>query len=163
MAIKKDNYITPRGYTKLEEELTFLMKTERPEVTATVKWAASLGDRSENADYQYGKKRLREIDRRIRFLNTRINAALIVDPLSVSSEKIQFGATVILEDEEGNEKKYSIVGVDEVDTTKGLVSWKSPIARAMIGKEEGDEVIVQAPGDDFEYTIIEINYIDIEV
>lgn len=163
MAIKKDNYITPRGYTKLEEELNFLMKTERPEVTATVKWAASLGDRSENADYQYGKKRLREIDRRIRFLNTRINAALIVDPLSVSSEKIQFGATVLLEDEDGNEKRYSIVGVDEVDTTKGLVSWKSPIARAMIGKEEGDEVIVQAPGDDFEYTIVEINYIDIEV
>ncbi len=163
MAIKKDNYITPRGYAKLEEELNFLMKTERPEVTATVKWAASLGDRSENADYQYGKKRLREIDRRIRFLNTRINAALIVDPLSVSSEKIQFGATVLLEDEDGNEKRYSIVGVDEVDTTKGLVSWKSPIARAMIGKEEGDEVIVQAPGDDFEYTIVEINYIDIEV
>ncbi|MFG1486032.1 transcription elongation factor GreB [Halobacteriovorax sp. RZ-2] len=163
MAIKKDNYITPRGYAKLEEELNFLMKTERPEVTATVKWAASLGDRSENADYQYGKKRLREIDRRIRFLNTRINAALIVDPLSVSSEKIQFGATVVLEDEDGNEKRYSIVGVDEVDTTKGLVSWKSPIARAMIGKEEGDEVIVQAPGDDFEYTIVEINYIDIEV
>ncbi|MGI4991885.1 transcription elongation factor GreB [Halobacteriovorax sp. GFR7] len=163
MAIKKDNYITPRGYAKLEEELNFLMKTERPEVTATVKWAASLGDRSENADYQYGKKRLREIDRRIRFLNTRINAALIVDPLSISSEKIQFGATVVLEDEDGNEKRYSIVGVDEVDTTKGLVSWKSPIARAMIGKEEGDEVIVQAPGDDFEYTIVEINYIDIEV
>ncbi|MFG1494970.1 transcription elongation factor GreB [Halobacteriovorax sp. ZH4_bin.1] len=163
MAIKKDNYITPRGYAKLEEELNFLMKTERPEVTATVKWAASLGDRSENADYQYGKKRLREIDRRIRFLNTRINAALIVDPLSISSDKIQFGATVVLEDEDGNEKKYSIVGVDEVDTTKGFVSWKSPIARAMIGKEEGDEVIVQAPGDDFEYTIVEINYIDIEV
>ncbi|MFG1481400.1 transcription elongation factor GreB [Halobacteriovorax sp. HFRX-2_2] len=163
MAIKKDNYITPRGYAKLEEELNFLMKTERPEVTATVKWAASLGDRSENADYQYGKKRLREIDRRIRFLHTRINAALIVDPLSVSSEKIQFGATVLLEDEDGNEKRYSIVGVDEVDTIKGLVSWKSPIARALIGKEEGDEVIVQAPGDDFEYTIVEINYIDIEV
>ncbi|MFG1501025.1 transcription elongation factor GreB [Halobacteriovorax sp. XZX-3] len=163
MAIKKDNYITPKGFAKLEEELNFLMKTERPEITETVKWAASLGDRSENADYQYGKKRLREIDRRIRFLNTRINAALIVDPLSVTTDKIQFGATVTLEDENGKEKKYSIVGVDEVDTTKGYVSWKSPIARAMIGKEEGDEVIVQAPGDDFEYTIIEINYIDIEV
>lgn len=163
MAIKKDNYITPKGYAKLEAELTQLMKVERPEITETVKWAASLGDRSENADYQYGKKRLREIDRRIRFLNTRINAAQIVDPLLIKSQKVQFGATVILEDEDGKVKKYSIVGVDEVDTSRGLVSWKSPVAKSMIGKEEGDDVVVQAPGDDFEYTIVEIKYIDIEV
>lgn len=163
MAIKKDNYITPKGLKKLEDEHEHLTKVERPEVTETVKWAASLGDRSENADYQYGKKRLREIDRRLRFLNTRINAANIVDPLQVSSQKVQFGATVILEDEQGQDKKYSIVGVDEVDTTRGLVSWKSPIARAMLGKEEGDEVIVHAPEEDFEYVILEIKYIDIEV
>lgn len=163
MAIKKDNYITPKGLKKLEDEHEHLTKVERPEVTETVKWAASLGDRSENADYQYGKKRLREIDRRLRFLNTRINAANIVDPLQVSSQKVQFGATVILEDDQGQDKKYSIVGVDEVDTTRGLVSWKSPIARAMLGKEEGDEVIVHAPEEDFEYVILEIKYIDIEV
>ncbi|WP_412474140.1 transcription elongation factor GreB [Halobacteriovorax sp. YZS-1-1] len=163
MAIKKDNYITPKGLKKLEDEHEHLTKVERPEVTATVKWAASLGDRSENADYQYGKKRLREIDRRLRFLNTRINAANVVDPTEIKAEKVQFGATVTLEDEQGRERKYSIVGVDEVDTTRGLVSWKSPIARAMLGKEEGDDVIVQAPEEDFEYTIVEIKYIDIEV
>lgn len=163
MAIKKDNYITAKGLKKLEDEHEHLTKVERPEVTETVKWAASLGDRSENADYQYGKKRLREIDRRLRFLNTRINAANVVDPKEIKAEKIQFGASVILEDEEGNEKRYAIVGIDEVDTSRGLVSWRSPIAKAMLGKEEGDEVIVHAPENDFEYTIVEIKYIDIEV
>ncbi len=163
MAIKKDNYITPKGYQKLVDEHEHLTKVERPEITETVKWAASLGDRSENADYQYGKKRMREIDRRLRFLNTRINAAQIIDPSSITSDKVQFGATVILEDEEGMEKTYSIVGVDEVNTSRGLISWKSPVARSLLGKEEGDEIIVQAPNDDFEYTILKIKYIDIEV
>ena len=163
MAIVKNNYITPSGFARLEEELRNLMMVERPEVTATVKWAASLGDRSENADYIYGKKRLREIDRRIRFLNTRINSAQVIEPSAVSNSKVQFGATVILECEDGSTKKSCIVGIDEIDTTRGHISWKSPFAKAMIGKEVGDDVIVHAPENDFEFIILEIKYIDIEV
>ncbi len=152
------NYITPTGLKRLFDEQEWLLKEERPRVTKVVTWAASLGDRSENADYQYGKKRLREIDRRLRFLAKRIDSAEEVDPKSIDSKKIQFGATVLIEDEEENKKKLSIVGIDETDTKKGYISWISPIAKALLGKEIGDDVTVQTPLGEVEYNIIKIEY-----
>ncbi|MCO4792103.1 MAG: transcription elongation factor GreB [Bacteriovoracaceae bacterium] len=155
--------MTPLGFKKLQDEHNHLTKNERPKTVKVVTWAASLGDRSENADYQYGKKRLREIDRRLRFLSKRIDIALIVDPEISRSEKIQFGATVLLESEDNIKKTYSIVGADEIDTPKGLISWLSPIGKALIGKEEGDEVTVHSPKGTMEYMILEVKYIKIEL
>jgi len=160
---KEINYITPLGFKRLQDEHQHLTKVERPETVKVVTWAASLGDRSENADYQYGKKRLREIDRRLRFLSKRIDIAQIVDPETVTAQKIQFGATVYLEDEEGEEKVFSIVGTDEIDTKKGLISWKSPIGKSLIGKAEEDEVIVKTPKGDSEYVILKVEYRKIEI
>ena len=139
---KPKNYITPQGFKRLTDELEQLVKIDRPEITKVVSWAASLGDRSENADYIYGKKRMREIDRRIRFLTKRIDAAEVVDPVKQGSPKVMFGATVLVDDEEGQEKTYCIVGVDEVDVGLGLISWRSPIGKALLGKEEGDNIII---------------------
>lgn len=156
--IKKTNYITPQGHQRLVDELNQLLHVERPEVTQLIQWAASNGDRSENADYLYGRRRLREIDRRLRFLNSRINEALIVDPTQSNSDRVQFGATVKVCDEEGNEKSYSIVGVDEVDTSKGHLSWKSPIGSALLTKEVGDEVVVRTPQGEMIFEIISIEY-----
>ncbi|HLT22149.1 MAG TPA: transcription elongation factor GreB [Bacteriovoracaceae bacterium] len=156
--IKKTNYITPNGHQRLVDELNQLLKVERPEITKLIQWAASNGDRSENADYLYGRKRLREIDRRLRFLNSRINEAVIIDPLQTKSNKVQFGATVTVSDEEGNEKSYSIVGIDEVDTSKGYLSWKSPIGSALLTKEEGDEVVIRTPQGEIVFEIISIEY-----
>jgi transcription elongation factor GreB len=156
--LDKKNYITTKGYNKLLEELQQLLKFERPETTKLIQWAASNGDRSENADYLYGKRRLREIDRRIRFLTSRLEAAQVVDPAQTQSDKIQFGATVEILDEEGKKKTYSIVGVDEVDTAKGHISWQSPIGKSLLGKECGDEVTIQAPAGIMVYEIILINY-----
>jgi transcription elongation factor GreB len=157
------NYITPLGFKRLQDEHEHLTKVERPETVKVVTWAASLGDRSENADYQYGKKRLREIDRRLRFLSKRIDIAKIIDPETIDIHKIQFGATVVIEDDEGCEKKFSIVGTDEIDTKRGLISWKSPIGKSLIGREEGDEVIVKTPKGDAEYTVINVEYKKIEI
>ena len=121
------NYITPPGMKNLKKELENLLKVERPQVVATVAWAASNGDRSENADYIYGKRRLRQIDSRIRFLTKRIEAAQVVDPQKQEqTDKVVFGATITLEDEQGQQKTYQIVGEDEIDTTGGKISWKSP-------------------------------------
>lgn len=156
--IKKTNYITPKGHQRLVDELNDLLQVERPQITALIQWAASNGDRSENADYLYGRKRLREIDRRLRFLNSRINEALIVDPTQIKSQRVQFGATVTICDENGNKKIYSIVGVDEVDTSKGYLSWKSPIGSALLTKEEGDEVSVHTPQGEMSLEIISIEY-----
>ena len=156
--IKKSNYITPQGYNRLVSELNELLRVERPEITKLIQWAASNGDRSENADYLYGRRRLREIDRRIRFLTSRIDDAVIVDPTKTKSNKVQFGATVTVSDEEGNEKTYTIVGVDEVDTSRGHLSWKSPIGSALIGKEEGDEALIRTPQGETVFEIIEIAY-----
>ena len=156
--IKKSNYITPLGYNRLVSELNELLRVERPEITKLIQWAASNGDRSENADYLYGRRRLREIDRRIRFLTSRIDDAVIVDPTKTKSNKVQFGATVTVSDEEGNEKTYTIVGVDEVDTSRGHLSWKSPIGSALIGKEEGDEALIRTPQGETVFEIIEIAY-----
>lgn len=152
------NYITPKGFRELQRELKFLKVTERPEVTATVAWAASNGDRSENADYTYGKKRLREIDRKIRFLSKQIDNAEIIDPAKVSSNLVQFGATVTFADEEGVEKTFQIVGVDECEVSEGTISWKSPLARALLKKGEGDWVQFKAPKGEQELEIIKIEY-----
>lgn len=158
MIKKKSNYITPQGYQDLLAELNQLLKMERPKLTALIEWAASNGDRSENADYIYGRKRLREIDRRMRFLKARIDDALVVDPMQTKSLKVQFGATVTIADEEGNEKTYSIVGVDEVDTSQGRLSWRSPIGSALLGSEVGDEVLVKTPQGELHLEIMAIIY-----
>lgn len=158
----KNNYISPKGHQKLVDELNTLLKVERPEVTRLVQWAASNGDRSENADYLYGKRRLREIDRRIRFLNQRLDSAVVVDPSEITSRKVQFGATVEVMDEEGFTKVLTIVGVDEVDTAKGRISWQSPIGKALLGKAEGDEVLVKVPSGEVSYEIVTIAYKPIE-
>lgn len=157
-SMKKNNYMTPDCQKKLLAELDHLSRTERPEVTRLVQWAASNGDRSENADYLYGKRRLREIDRRIRFLTQRLDAAVIVDPTKIQSQKVQFGATVRLSDEEGKSRIVSIVGVDEVETEKGKLSWQSPIGRALLTKEIGDEITVRTPQGDVLYTIEALTY-----
>ncbi len=160
--MEKKNYMTPKGHKKLVDELEQLLRVERPETTKLVQWAASNGDRSENADYLYGKKRLREIDRRIRFLSARLDAAQVVDPLQTKSDKIQFGATVDILDEEGNTRSYSIVGVDEVDTSKGHISWQSPIGKNLLGKAVGDEVLVKVPAGEMIFEVILIKYKDLE-
>ena len=144
------NYITPRGLQRLKDELRFLLTRERPAVTEVVAWAAGNGDRSENADYQYGKKRLREIDRRIRFLSKRIDAAEVVDPESPRSgraaTRVFFGATVRYATTDGTERVVSVVGVDEVDLDRHYISWVSPLARALMKSGPGDRVVLRAPG-----------------
>jgi transcription elongation factor GreB len=140
------NYITPTGHQRIKDELLHLLDTDRPTVVKTVTWAASNGDRSENADYQYGKKRLREIDRRIYFLTKRLEDAVVVDPETrEQTDQIFFGATVTFADEDGTETTVSIVGVDEVNMDKGHVSWISPIAKALIKAREGDTVKLMTP------------------
>ncbi|HEV3241130.1 MAG TPA: transcription elongation factor GreB [Casimicrobiaceae bacterium] len=144
------NYMTPGGFARLKGELNRLTDKERPEVVATVAWAASNGDRSENADYIYGKKRLREIDRRIRFLIKRLDRVEVVDPLARrdadNADQIYFGATVTVCNRRGEERTVSIVGVDEIDTVRGYISWVSPMARALIKAREGDSVTLNTPG-----------------
>jgi transcription elongation factor GreB len=152
------NYITPSGAQKLKTELHFLLNEERPNLVRTVQWAASNGDRSENADYIYGKRRLREIDRRIRFLQKRLEAAFIVDPSTQMSDRILFGATVKIQDENLAEKKFTIVGEDEIDVKLGRISWKSPMARAMMNSKQGDVVTVKTPQGEMEIEILEIKY-----
>ncbi len=139
------NYITPVGLKALKKELEHLLKVDRPKVVATVAWAASNGDRSENADYIYGKRRLREIDKRMGFLTKRIELAQLVDPALQNPEKIFFGAWVVIDDEESGQKTIQIVGEDEINTEAGQISWKSPLAKALIGKKVGDEVQVYKP------------------
>jgi len=156
------NYMTPLGWRRMRDEVTWLVKEERPQVTSVVSWAAKLGDRSENADYQYGKKRLREIDRRIRYLTKRLEAAEVVDPSSrEDTDQVFFGATIAYETRDGTEQLIRIVGIDEMDATKGYVSWISPIARALIKAREGDTVALRTPGGDEEITILEVRYEEI--
>jgi transcription elongation factor GreB len=159
---KEKNYITPKGLKKLLDELHSLGNIERPELLKTIAWAAALGDRSENADYIYGKKRLREIDRRLRFLTHRIDAAVEINPAKQDNIRIQFGATVIIESSESETRKISIVGVDEIDTEKGHISWRSPLGAALLGKEEGDAIEVHTPRGPMSYDVIEVRYCDIE-
>jgi transcription elongation factor GreB len=153
------NYITPAGYRRLKDELDQLWKEERPALVQTVSWAASNGDRSENGDYIYGKKRLREIDRRIRFLSKRLDLAEIVDPEQRGEcDQVFFGATVTVNKPDGAENTYSIVGVDEADAGRGLISWVSPLARALLKAREADIISVRMPGGIEELEIVEISY-----
>lgn len=153
------NYITREGYTRLRDELEHLMNVERPEVTQTVSWAASNGDRSENGDYLYGKKRLREIDRRTRFLTRRLEIAEVVDPaLQPNRDQVFFGATVLYSDSAGEEFRVTIVGVDEAEPLQGKISWISPVARALIKAKEGDTVTLRTPGGLEELDILEVHY-----
>lgn len=155
---EKKNYITPQGLARLKSEYHELMHVERPKVVEVVAWAASNGDRSENADYQYGKRRLREIDRRVHFLTKRIEDAEVVDPKIMKGDKVLFSATVTLTNEDGNEVIYQIVGEDEFDPKAGKISWRSPVAKALLGKKLGDEVrIVKPAGEEF-VTIESIEY-----
>ena len=156
------NYLTPLGWRRMRDELSWLVKTERPEVTGVVSWAAKLGDRSENADYQYGKKRLREIDRRIRYLTKRLEAAEVVDPSTrEDTDQVFFGATVTYSNAAGEEQMVRIVGIDETDPAKHYVSWISPIARALIKAREGETVVLRTPGGEEEIEILEVRYEEI--
>ena len=151
-------YITPEGEAKLRAELHQLWKVERPQVTSSVHEAAKNGDRSENGDYIYGKKRLREIDSRVRFLNKRLDELQVVDQVPADTSKVYFGAWVTLEDEDGDEAYYRIVGPDEFDLKEGKLSMDSPMARAMLGKRLDDEVLVKSPAGERYWTIVEIKY-----
>jgi len=156
---KKPNYITPSGLQKIQEEYHYLLTDERPKLVKVIEWAAGNGDRSENADYIYGKRRLREIDSRLRFLGKRIQNAEVVHPENQENKKkVFFGATVTLEDEEGNESTYQIIGEDEVNTKAGKISWISPMGKAILGKSLEDEVTVHRPAGRKAFTIVKIQY-----
>lgn len=153
------NYLTPGGYAALREELVHLMNEERPAMVQIVSWAASNGDRSENGDYLYGKKRLREIDRRMRFLTKRLELAEVVDPsLQTNLEQVFFGATVLYANQQGQEQRVTIVGVDEAEPLQGRISWISPVARALTKAKLGDTVTLRTPGGIEELDILEISY-----
>ncbi|MFN7572040.1 MAG: transcription elongation factor GreB [Betaproteobacteria bacterium] len=153
------NYMTPRGYTRLRDELAHLVKVERPEVVRVVSWAAANGDRSENGDYIYGKRRLREIDRRIRFLTKRLEVAEVVDPAArAATDQIFFGATVRYATADGSASTIAIVGIDEADAARGRVSWISPIARALAKAREGDAVALRTPAGVQMLDVLEVRY-----
>lgn len=153
------NYMTPAGYARLDAEFNQLWKVERPRLVETISWAASNGDRSENGDYIYGKKRLREIDRRIRFLSRRLENAEVVDPASRGdTDQVYFGATVTIADTDGAKSTFTIVGIDEADAGRGRIAWVSPMARALIKAREGDIVSVQTPEGRREVEIVEVRY-----
>src|ERR1044071_798145 len=166
-ATRSKNYITPGGLQRLKDENHFLLSRERPAVTEVVAWAASNGDRSENADYQYGKRRLRQIDGRIRFLTKRIEAAEVVDPETPrkgqAATRAFFGATVRYANAAGISRVVSIVGTDEVDLNRNHISWVSPLGRALMKSAAGDEVVVQAPGGPEYLTVLEVTYRRISV
>ncbi|MEC4723449.1 transcription elongation factor GreB [Noviherbaspirillum sp. CPCC 100848] len=153
------NYMTPDGHRRMKEELLRLIDVDRPEVVRIVSWAASNGDRSENGDYIYGKRRLREIDRRIRFLTKRLDLAEVVDPsVHHGSNQIFFGATVTYENQAGDEHTVTIVGIDELDPLNGRISWISPVARALTKAREGDSVTLMTPAGVDELTILSVTY-----
>jgi transcription elongation factor GreB len=159
------NYITPAGLQRLKDEHQFLMNRERPAVTKVVSWAAGNGDRSENADYLYAKRRLRQIDSRIRFLTKRIDAAEVVDPTAprpgAAATRVFFGATVTYEDVAGEEHTVTIVGIDEVDLDRRYISWMSPLARALMKSTPGDRVIVHAPTKTEQIEVVDVEYVPI--
>jgi transcription elongation factor GreB len=158
------NYMTPHGWRRMRDELTFLVKTERPAVTNIVSWAAANGDRSENADYQYGKRRLREIDRRIRHLTKRLENAEVVDPATrEETDQVFFAATVLYANAAGEETTVRIVGLDETDLARGYISWISPVARALIKAREGDTVALVTPGGREALEILEVRYEEIAI
>lgn len=157
------NYVTPTGFRALKEEALHLLDKERPELVKVIQWAASNGDRSENADYIYGKRRLREIDRRIRFLTKRLDAAVVVDPATrEATDQVFFGATVTVVHGDGAEKTYSIVGIDEADPARNLISWISPLARVLLKAYEGDVVVLRSPSGEEDIEIISVEYREID-
>src|SRR3954462_10400720 len=166
-ATRVKNYITPSGLQRLKDEHRFLLTRERPAVAEVVAWAASIGDRSENADYQYGKRRLRQIDGRIRFLTKRIEAAEVVDPerprTGEAATRAFFGATMRYANAEGTERVVSIVGTDEVDLDRNHISWVSPLGRALMKSAAGDRVLLQAPGGTAYLTVLDVRYERISV
>jgi transcription elongation factor GreB len=161
MAVEAKNYITPGGYRRLQEELARLWKVERPAMVTTVAWAAGNGDRSENGDYIYGKRKLREIDRRIRYLSKTLDRAEVVDNSGRTHERVHFGATVTILYETGGEREVTIVGVDELDSGDTRVSWRSPLARALLAAKVGDTVTLRAPRGPERLEIIAVRYDDL--
>jgi transcription elongation factor GreB len=155
------NYITPKGHARLKAELHELLHKTRPDLTQVVAWAASNGDRSENADYIYGKRKLREIDRRIRFLSKRLEIAEVIDPATVHSGKVQFGATVTFQNESGQRKKVHIVGIDETDPARGKISWISPLAKSLLNQGPGDAPLFKSPKGEEELEILSVDYLEI--
>jgi transcription elongation factor GreB len=152
------NYITPPGFERLRTEYVDLLNVERPKVVEVVTWAASNGDRSENADYQYGKRRLREIDKRVHFLKNRMEDAEVIDPAQIKTDKVVFGATITIENENGEEVVYQIVGEDEIDIKQQKISWRSPLAKAVLGRKLDDEVKLLKPAGEEILTILKIEY-----
>lgn len=152
------NYITPAGAARLKAELRKLLYQDRPELVQVIQWAASNGDRSENGDYIYGKRRLREIDRRIRFLTRRLEIAVIVDPAQQKADRVLFGARVTLQDEEERKKVYQIVGIDETDVKNGRISWISPLAKALLNAKVGEVVTLRTPKGEEELEVLSIFY-----
>ena len=155
------NYVTPAGHARMQAELKQLLDVERPQTVSIVHWAASNGDRSENGDYIYGKKRLREIDRRIRFLIKRLEIAEVVDSGGQDRDRVFFGATVSMRDGAGRVRSVSIVGMDEVDPSRGRVSWVSPIARALLKARAGDSVTLRSPSGVEQLEVEEIRYVEL--
>jgi transcription elongation factor GreB len=154
------NYITPGGFRRMREELARLLKEDRPAMVTTVAWAASNGDRSENADYHYGKKKLREIDRRIRFLSKRLDASMVVDNAGRTDARVPFWATVTIENDAGETREVTIVGVDELDSGNARISWQSPLARALLTASVGETVTVHAPRGADRIEIVAVRYDD---
>ena len=155
------NYVTPAGFKRLNDELGRLWKEDRPKLVETIAWAASNGDRSENGDYIYGKKRLREIDRRIRYLSKTLDRAFVVDNSGKTHQRVHFGATVTIEYETGEEREVTIVGVDELDSNAARVSWRSPLARALLTANVGDTVTLRAPRGPERLEIVAVRYEDL--
>lgn len=161
MSLKKNkNYITPKGLQTLVDELNELVKNQRPEILKVIEWAAGNGDRSENADYIYGRKRLREIDRRANFLRRRIELAEIVDSSKFQTDIIRFGAIVTIQDEEENTKTITIVGQDEIDSKLNKISWKSPLGSNLLNKSAGDEITIATPQGEISYSILKFKYLE---
>jgi transcription elongation factor GreB len=156
--INASPYITPEGHKRLSEELTYLWKTKRPQVTRAVSEAAAMGDRSENAEYIYGKKQLREIDSRMRFLQKRLNELQVVDRMPDDTSKIFFAAWVEMEDVDGNVHEYRIVGPDEIEPDKNFISIDSPMAKALLGREDGDEIVVSRPNGTASFVVTSVRY-----
>ena len=161
MTDEAKHYITPAGFRRLQEELARLWKVERPAMVATVAWAAGNGDRSENGDYIYGKRRLREIDRRIRYLSKTLDRAQVVDNSGRTHDRVHFGATVTIQYETGAEREFTIVGVDELESGDARVSWRSPLARALLTAKVGDTVTLRAPRGPERLEIIAVRYDDL--
>ena len=161
MPAKADkNYLTRQGYQRIIAEMTALTMDERPGIVREVATAAAEGDRSENSAYIYGKKRLREIDRRLTFLKKRLRIAEVVDRPEITPNRVVFGATVDVEDDDGEERAFRIVGVDEVDLKRSHISWRSPVGRALLGKKKGDNVTVQTAGGEREFVVLKVRWVE---